>query len=125
MRLLLDTHLLLWWMSNDPALSKQARELIADPNNTIFISAITMWEIWLKKSLGKLELPGNFEEALAKESFESLPLSSAAAKGVAELPWLHRDPFDRVLIAQARESKLWLITADKEVAAYGHGVQLT
>ena len=74
MRLLLDTHILLWWLADHPSLTDQARELIADPDNAVFVSAVSLWEIWLKHSLGKLELPSDFEERLAGESFESLPL---------------------------------------------------
>src|ERR1035438_6959601 len=102
MRLLLDTHILLWWLANNPSLSVRARELIADPDNAVFVSAVSLWEIRLKQSLGKLQLPADFEERLAGESFESLPLLAAHAREVATLPWHHRDPFDRLLIAQAR-----------------------
>ena len=124
MRILLDTHLILWWVSNSPSLSEQGRQLISDPENTVFISAVSLWEIWLKESLGKLRLPPDFEEKLATESFESLPLTSGQARHVARLPWRHRDPFDRLLVAQALEEKLILLTADDLVAAYGTCVQL-
>ena len=75
MKVLLDTHLILWWMGNDRSLSVQARALISDPGNTIFVSAVSLWEIWLKVSLGKLRLSPAFEAKLAAESFESLPLT--------------------------------------------------
>ena len=119
MRILIDTHLLLWWLDDSRSLSEQARALISDPENTVFVSAISIWEIWLKESLGKLRLPADFEEKLALESFESLPLTAAQARNVATLPWRHRDPFDRMLIAQAQAEKLTLFTADDRVAAYG------
>ena len=119
MKLLLDTHILLWWLADDPALKPQARELIADPNNAIFLSSVTLWEIWLKHSIGKLTLPPDFEERLANEDFESLPLAAAHTKGVASLPWLHRDPFDRMLVAQAMVANLKLLTMDEQIAAYG------
>jgi PIN domain nuclease of toxin-antitoxin system len=119
MRLLLDTHILLWWLANSPSLPNQARDLIADPSNAVFVSAVTLWEIWLKQSLGKLQLPSDFEEKLTGESFESLPLLAAHTREVAGLPWRHRDPFDRMLIAQARVARLTLVTADAVSASYG------
>ena len=124
MRLLLDTHILLWWLADSPSLADQARELIADPDNAVFVSAVTLWEIWLKQSLGKLQLPSDFEEKLAGESFEGLPLLAAHTREVASLPWRHRDPFDRMLIAQARVADLRLVTADKVAADYGDSVLL-
>ena len=124
MRLLLDTHILLWWLSNDSSLPARARRLISDPDNTIFVSAVSLWEIRLKQSIGKLRLPTDFEERLAGESFESLPLTAAHAREVALLPWHHRDPFDRMLVAQARAVHLKLLTDDKVTAAYGEMVLL-
>jgi PIN domain nuclease of toxin-antitoxin system len=122
-RLLLDTHILLWWLADSPSLSLAARELIADPNNAVFVSAVTLWEIWLKQSLGKLQLPSDFETKLTEESFENLPLLAAHTREVASLPWRHRDPFDRMLIAQARVAKLTFLTADAAVAGYGDYVK--
>ena len=119
MRILIDTHLILWWLNEDPLLSRIGAELIADPNNTIFVSPVSTWEIWLKNSLGKLELPPDFDEFLAKEEFEQLPLTTAHTRLVADLPWHHRDPFDRMLIAQAQAADLTLLTADIRLARYG------
>ena len=124
MRLLLDTHLLLWWLDASPSLSAQARETIRDPENTVFVSAVSLWEIWLKQSLGKLRLPADFTGRLAAESFESLPLIASHARQVAVLPWRHRDPFDRMLVAQAQVEKLVLLTADEALTAYGAAVHL-
>ena len=124
MKLLLDTHLLLWWLGNNPSLSEQARGLISDPKNTVFISAVSLWEIRLKESLGKLRLPTDFENRLVAESFEALPLSWRQTRQVALLPWYHRDPFDRMLVAQAQVEHLILLTADEHVAAYGDCVRL-
>ena len=123
MRILLDTHLILWWINDDPAMSRIARELIANPDNTIFVSPVSMWEIWLKKGLGRLELPSEFVETLAREEFEQLPLTVAHTRKVAELPWLHRDPFDRMLLAQAQAADLTLLTADSQLAQYGSFVK--
>jgi PIN domain nuclease of toxin-antitoxin system len=123
-RLLLDTHVLLWWLGNDPLLSQTANALIRDPENVIFVSAVSLWEIWLKESLGKLRLPASFEEKLMAQSFENLPLTASQTRQVALLPWHHRDPFDRMLVAQAITEKLTLLTADAAVAAYGDFVRL-
>lgn len=124
MRILLDTKLLLWWLANNPSLSEQARLVIADPENTLFVSAVSLWEIWLKASLGKLRLPAHFEARLAAESFENLPLTAAQTRQVASLPWHHRDPFDRMLIAQAKLEDLIFLTADDVVPLYGDFVRL-
>lgn len=122
MKFLLDTHLLLWWLANSPLLPAQARQWIGDPNNTIFISAVSLWEIWLKSSIGKLRVPAGFARKLAAEPFEELPLRAEHTPAVATLEWHHRDPFDRMLIAQASTENLVLLTADKELAAYGQSV---
>jgi len=124
LRILIDTHLLLWWLANSPSLTEQARALISDPANTVFVSAVSLWEIWLKQSLGKLRLPADFETRLRAESFESLPLTAAQTRQVALLPWHHRDPFDRMLVAQAQVENLILLTADDRVTAYGDFVTL-
>ena len=124
MRLLLDTPILLWWLADSPSLSGPARELIADPDNAVFVSAVSLWEIRLKQSLGKLQLPADFEERLAGESFESLPLLADHAREVASMPWHHRDPFDRMLIAQAQAAGLTFVTADQIAVLYGDFVLL-
>jgi PIN domain nuclease of toxin-antitoxin system len=124
LNLLLDTHILLWWLADDRQLSEAARELITNPENAIFVSAVTMWEIWLKHSLGKLQIPEDFEQALDQEGFESLPLTAAHARRVDTLDWHHRDPFDRMLIAQAQVAGMTLLTADGLLSAYGEAVLL-
>ena len=124
MKVLIDTHLLLLWLSAHPSLSQAASAMISDPETTVFISAVSLWEIWLKQSLGKLRIPADFEQRIAQESFESLPLTGSQAREVAALPWHHRDPFDRMLVAQARVEKLTLLTADDRLAAYGDFVRL-
>ena len=95
-----------------------------EPENTVFVSAVSLWEIWLKESLGKLRLPADFEVKMADEPFENLPLSATHARQVALLPWHHRDPFDRMLVAQAGAENLILLTADDQVTAYGDFVRL-
>jgi PIN domain nuclease of toxin-antitoxin system len=124
LKLLLDTHILLWWLMNSAALPEKARSLISDSENTVFISAVSLWEMWLKVSLNKLQLPADFEERLAGEAFEALPLTAKQAQRVASLPWLHRDPFDRMLVAQAQAEHLILLTADEMVGGYGEAVLL-
>lgn len=119
MKLLIDTHILLWWLEDSPSLASQARSLISDPDNAVFLSAVSMWEIWLKVSLGKLRLPKQFERILADQGFEHLPLTASQARNVAELPWIHRDPFDRMLIAQAKSERLKLVTSDQTLSGYG------
>jgi PIN domain nuclease of toxin-antitoxin system len=116
--------LLLWWLANSPALPAEGRKLISDPENTVFVSTVSLWEIWLKKSLGKLRLPADFEKKLEGEAFESLPLAAEQTRQVALLPWHHRDPFDRMLVAQAQVENLTLLTTDAVVSAYGDSVRL-
>jgi len=123
-KLLLDTHLLLWWLSNSPLLPARARRSIADPGNTIFVSAVSLWEVWLKSSVGKLRVPSGFAQKLAAEPFEDLPLRAEHTPAVAMLEWHHRDPFDRMLIAQATSENLILLTADSALGAYGEMVLL-
>jgi PIN domain nuclease of toxin-antitoxin system len=118
-KFLLDTHLLLWWLSNSPFLSAEARGLIGDPGNTIFVSAVSHWEVWLKSSIGKLRVPSGFVQKLAAEAFEALPLRAEHTLAVAVLEWHHRDPFDRMLITQAKSEGLVLLTADGALGAYG------
>lgn len=123
MRIQLDTHLLLWWLDGDRRLSKAVASLIGDPANAVYVSAVSLWEIRLKESLGKLKLPKDFEAKLADESFESLPLTAEHTRLIARLPWYHRDPFDRMLIAQAQAEGLVFLTADATLAPYGATVK--
>jgi PIN domain nuclease of toxin-antitoxin system len=85
---------------------------------------VSLWEIWLKVSLGKIRLPADFDAKLAAESFEQLPLTATQARAVSLLPWHHRDPFDRMLIAQASSEALVFLTADEVLTGYGDFVQL-
>ena len=119
MRLLLDTHVLLWWLQDSPSLTKSARQLVSDPENVVFVSAVTHWEIWLKQSLGKLRVPRDFEDRLGAEGFESLPLTASHTREIASLPWHHRDPFDRMLIAQALAQSLTLVSNERLFDRYG------
>jgi len=118
-RLLVDTHTLLWWLTDDPALSQPARDAIADPVNEPFVSAASLWEIAIKHSLGKLNAPDDLPSRIADEGFAWLPISANHAWQVRELPLLHRDPFDRILVAQALIERLPIITGDSHFGQYG------
>ena len=118
MNLLLDTHILLWWLGDSARLSKRARRAIEDAG-TAWVSAVTGWEIETKRGRGLLDAPDNLEETLRACNLPSLPLSLAHAIAAAKLPMLHRDPFDRILVAQAGLESLVLLTADRQLEAYG------
>lgn len=115
---LLDTHVLLWWISDDDRLGKQAREIIGNGKNAIFISAATTWEISIKRSLEKIQAPENMDAIVDEERFIRLPISLAHGDMAGRLPILHRDPFDRMLVAQATFEDLILITCDTQIMAY-------
>ena len=118
-RLLLDTQVLLWWISDDASLSVKAKEVIANPDNAVFVSAATAWEISVKKASGKLTAPDNIESIIEDEGFEALPISLFHAESAGCLPKHHADPFDRMLIAQAQAEGLVLVTKDKQIPQYG------
>jgi PIN domain nuclease of toxin-antitoxin system len=116
--LLLDTHALLWWLADAQELGPIARDAIRDPSRVVFFSAVNIWEIVVKKALGKLTVPGNFARVLEEQPFERLPMSVDHAFQVAELPMHHRDPFDRLLIAQCLVEGLTMVTHDGDIAKY-------
>ena len=118
MNLLLDTHVLLWWLDDNPTLLIKAKEAIADGRNVVFISPATNWEIRIKHTLGKLEIPVNFRKVLEQQPFEMLPITADHAHLIGELPAYHRDPFDRMLIAQASFEGFTLVTRDKQFKRY-------
>ena len=121
MRLLLDTHVLIWALSDPKQLSAQARADIASPENSITFSAASMWELAIKAALGRLKLTVTLDEILGAAldaGFEELPLRSNVALRVANLPMHHGDPFDRLLIAQAISEPARLLTADAILARY-------
>jgi PIN domain nuclease of toxin-antitoxin system len=123
LRILLDTHVLLWWLSGSPRLSPSARKAIADSQET-YVSAVSVWEISIKLSLGKLQVNGDLEEHLHANHFLPLPVTLGHAMAAGKLPRLHQDPFDRMLVAQASIESLTILTADKQLAAYGGQVSL-
>ena len=118
MNLLLDTHVLLWWLDDYSSLSEQATTGISDGNNMVFVSAAVIWEIRIKETLGKLDIPGDFQRVLGKQSFEMLAITAEHAHAVGNLPLFHRDPFDRMLIAQAIMEDFTVITRDKVFSKY-------
>ncbi len=122
MRILLDTHILIWWLSNDSRLSPSALSLLAEPTNTIFLSAASLWEIRIKQSIGRLRLPRSFDQALEQQGFEALSVNFSHTAALAMIPKLHKDPFDRMLLAQAISEKLQLLSADSALHAYGSPV---
>lgn len=117
-RLVVDTHALLWWLADDAALSEPARASIADPANVPVVSVASLWEIAIKQSLGKLDAPADLPEIIVAEGFTLLPVGAQHAWRVRELPFHHRDPFDRLLIAQAMTERVPILTADASFAVY-------
>lgn len=118
MKYLLDTHTLLWWLEDNPTLSRKAKQIISLNKNIIYVSSVSAWEIAIKKSLGKLEAPDNLEEMIRENNFVPLSISIVHALDIIKLPNHHDDPFDRLLIAQAKYEKLILITRDANIAKY-------
>lgn len=123
MRALLDTHVVLWWLSDEPALSSPARKFIAATENSVIVSAASAWEIATKVRLGKLpsaaDLAADFVVFLEREGFEFLPISPDHAIRAGLLPGPHKDPFDRMLIAQCQAEGLPIISNDRAFDDYG------
>lgn len=122
MKLLLDTHIFLWFITADPRLSALFRDAIREPKNEVFLSVASLWEIIVKYNLGKLPLPQSPEIYIPSErrkhQIKSLSLHENAVKELANLPALHRDPFDRILICQAMANDLTIVTADAHIQNY-------
>ncbi len=118
MQLLLDTHALIWWFNNDRTLSIEAKQAIADPDNIVFVSAASAWEIAIKKSLGKLQAPNDLKTQIEQKRFTTMAISIDHALTVEKLPLYHQDPFDRILIAQATYENLIIITRDRKFKSY-------
>lgn len=119
MKLLLDTHSLIWFLDRDERLGPNAKRHLADDSNRVLLSAVVVWEISLKRSLGKLVFPENYVEQLLGVGVQSLPISVAHAGAVEHLPWHHRDPFDRMLVAQASVEGAAIVTRDEAMRPYG------
>ena len=119
MNLLLDTHALIWVFDRNPTLSATARNAIAEGQNEVFVSAVTAWEIAIKRGLKKLELHGDYQRGLEVYRFTPLAISTEHALAVEFLPPYHADPFDRLLIAQAQLEGLIVVTRDERFVEYG------
>jgi len=117
--LLLDTHALLWWLADDPRLPAAVRESVGNPEALVHASAVSVWEIEVMRALGKLEIPADWHSAVEAEGFRRLEITWAHALEVGALPDVHRDPFDRLLVAQARVEGMTLVSGDSAIAAYG------
>jgi PIN domain nuclease of toxin-antitoxin system len=115
---LIDTHILLWWLADDRALPDVARTVIADPATTVVVSAATVWEIAIKQAAGRLDAPDDLMPTLDDNDFDTLPMTASHAFDAARLPLHHTDPFDRMLIAQATAENLTLVTADRRFTHY-------
>ena len=119
MNLLLDTHVFLWAVDDNPNLSPDARAAIIDANNIVYVSAATAWEISIKRAIGKLRIPeSNYLEELRLHRFTPLSITTEHALAVENLPMHHKDPFDRMLVAQAKEEKLVIVTHDPRIKSY-------
>ncbi|WP_433375144.1 type II toxin-antitoxin system VapC family toxin [Actinoplanes sp. CA-142083] len=116
MGLLLDTHVVLWWLSDDPTLAAELKDRL-DHEPDVHVSAVTIWEVAIKQSIGKLK-PDDLPEHVRDSGFRHLDITAEHGIAAARLPLLHRDPFDRMLIAQARTENLTLVTRDAEIAKY-------
>jgi PIN domain nuclease of toxin-antitoxin system len=127
MRVLVDTHLLLWAAASSRRLSKEARLLLEDADNEVFFSAASLWEVAIKAALRKADFKVDvpmLRRALADMGFVELPVSAAHAERLAALPPVHRDPFDRMLVAQSLVEPMVLLTNDSTLAAYGEVVRV-
>ena len=122
MNLILDTHVLLWMISNSERLSDNARELICDNKNTLHLSAASYWEVCIKISIGKLDMGREWKHLInrhiALNEIQWLPIRKNHAQGICTLPGIHKDPFDRIIISQAKCEKMTVATADKYIQQY-------
>jgi PIN domain nuclease of toxin-antitoxin system len=118
MRLLLDTHVLLWWLRDDRRLPARLAKAIADPGNEVLVSAASVWEASIKAALGKLAVDGDLVDEIASNRFVELPITARHAQVAGALPRHHDDPFDRLLVAQAQLEGLRIATLDDAFAAY-------
>ena len=118
MRLLLDTHAALWWPAGDERFGEEAAAQLSDEATEVLLSAAVMWEVAIKRSLGKLRAPAEFASTLITAGARALPVTLDHAAAVERLPWHHRDPFDRLLVAQARLEEATLVSGDAALRPY-------
>lgn len=125
MRVLVDTHIVLWWLIDSRKLPEDAERIIKDKDNAIFVSAASIWEIAVKATLGQIEVdPFAIEAAIEPSGFVELPITGKHAAQLSKLPLHHRDPFDRILVAQSLLEPMRLLTGDQVLAQYGEMVLL-
>ncbi|MGW4838640.1 type II toxin-antitoxin system VapC family toxin [Streptomyces globisporus] len=117
MRLLLDTHVILWWLADSDELSDRVKDLL-DTEPSVHISAVSAWEIAIKQSMGKLDGPEDLAERVRDSQFTALPITAGHGVRAGRLPALHRDPFDRILVAQAQTEGMTVVTRDKWIPQY-------
>jgi len=118
MQYLLDTHVVLWWLTDPSKLSINVRKIITDKTQQIFVSSVSIWEMAIKSEIGKLTIPQNILAVLRSENIQILPLTAEDGLGVTDLPKLHSDPFDRMLVVQAKLNDLVFITKDPQILQY-------
>ena len=118
MKLLLDTHAALWWLADDERLGADAARQLADNSNRVLLSAAVVWEVAIKRSLGKLNAPPDLAPKLLGAGVQPLAVTLDHAAAVERLPWHHRDPFDRLLVAQAHTENASLVSQDARLGAY-------
>lgn len=118
MNYLLDTHVILWWLTDPKSISLKARKVISDKEERIYISSASCWEMAIKKGIGRLKFPTNILEILTGEGFEIIPITANESLSVSDLPLIHQDPFDRILIVQAKLNDMILITRDETIMQY-------
>ncbi|WP_131769756.1 type II toxin-antitoxin system VapC family toxin [Candidatus Protofrankia californiensis] len=117
MRLLLDTHVVIWWLADDATLSEETKVLI-DEEPDVYVSPASIWEITIKQAIGRLKGPTDLPERIRDSEFRELPIRHHHAIAAGRLPAIHRDPFDRMLVAQARCEDLTLVTRDADIHRY-------
>jgi PIN domain nuclease of toxin-antitoxin system len=116
--LLLDAHALLWWLTDDPRLSEPAKRSLEDPANDVVVSAVSLWELEIKRVNGRLDAPDDLLSAIDESEISSLPVTGTDAIAAARLPMHHRDPFDRMLVALAQRLDAVVVTRDRTFGAY-------
>jgi PIN domain nuclease of toxin-antitoxin system len=119
LKLLLDTHAALWWLADDDRIGDDVARHLTDDSNQVLISAVVVWEVAIKRSLGKLEAPDAVGQTLVDAGAQPLPVTIEHAAVVERLPWVHRDPFDRLLVAQALTEDAAIVSRDEPLSQYG------
>ena len=118
MKILIDTHILLWWLEASPRLAERGRKEIDSENNEIYVSCVSLWEIAIKTAIGKLKVPDGLSEVLKENAITVLPVLPPHVTSCSTVPALHSDPFDRMLVAQTLAEDMTLMTHDKQISAY-------